>query len=85
MLRLRKILLCDYLYYTLLILIITISLIRLAIPKTSLYNENQTIVEGTIINYGKNNSTITLTLKGKEKLIVYYYLTSDKENIDIRS
>ena len=83
MLRLRKILLCDYLYYSLLILIITISLIRLTIPKASHYNETQTTIEGTIINYVKNNSTITMTIKAKEKLIVYYYL-NNKENINLK-
>ena len=80
MLRLRKILLCDYLYYTLLILILLISLIRINIPKKSLYKETIQTTKGTIIEYDKKESSIVLTIKAKEKLIVYYYI---KENNNI--
>lgn len=74
MLKLRKILLCSYLYYFFLIIVILISLLRLAYPKTSLYNENSTSLIGRVIAVSINNQTLKLTIKNKEKILVYYYL-----------
>ena len=83
MLRLRKILLLDYIYYLILVVVILLSIIRLSIPKISNYNENTKKVTGIVINYKYSNNTLTITLKTKEKLLVYFYL-KDNKNTDIK-
>ena len=74
MLKLRKILLCNYPYYLIFIIVIIISLIRLNIPKTSQYDTNTKQVIGTITAIKEKDKQITLTIKNKEKLLATYYL-----------
>lgn len=88
MLRLRKILLSNYLYYTILVLILIITVVRVNIPKVSNYEPTSTATIATVIDYQVNSQTITLTIKdqNKEKLLVYYYLQAKdktKENIQL--
>ena len=63
--------------------VILLSIIRLSIPKISNYNENTKKVTGIVINYKYSNNTLTITLKTKEKLLVYFYL-KDNKNTDIK-
>ncbi len=79
MLKLRTILLHNYPYIFLLILALTISFIRLNIPKNSHYLKDDKEFIGTIINYSINDSKVTILLKGKEKLILNYYFKNQKE------
>ena len=79
MLKLRTILLHNYPYIFLLILALTISFIRLNIPKNSHYLKDDKEFIGTIINYSINDSKATIILKGKEKLILNYYFKNQKE------
>ena len=74
MLKLRKILLCNYPYYLIFIIVIIISLIRLNIPKVSQYDNNTKQVIGTITAIKEKDKQITLTIKNKEKLLATYYL-----------
>lgn len=83
MLKLRKILLSNYLYYSILALIIIITVIRVNIQKTSNYQTTSTQTIATVIDYQIKNQTLTLTVKDqdKEKIIVYYYLQGNDEII----
>ena len=74
MLKLRKILLCNYPYYLIFIIVIIISLIRLNIPKVSQYDNNTKQVIGTITAIKEKDKQVTLTIKNKEKLLATYYL-----------
>ena len=69
MLRLRKILLCDYVFYSIFFLTICLIGIRLLIPKTSIYSENDTYLEGRIIKITKKEYGTMYEIKAKEKAL----------------
>ncbi|MDD4705697.1 MAG: DNA internalization-related competence protein ComEC/Rec2 [Bacilli bacterium] len=74
MLRLKIILLFNYIYYILLILSLLLALFKIYIIKyESKYNLNNNQIIGTVINIKKNEDRYILTIKGKEKIIAYYY------------
>lgn len=83
MLKLRTILLYNYPYYLFLIIVILISIPRLIIPKTSAYNENTKTISGKVTSYTYSNNSLEITIKEKEKIIVYYYLKNENK-IDIK-
>ena len=72
MLKLRKILLCDYIYIILLIIVVLISIIRLNI-KPKLYYDNTNIITGIITNIIQKDNKYSLTIKGKEKVLGIFY------------
>ncbi len=74
MLKLRKILLCDYLYIILLIIVLLISIPRLSNNHKKL-NTNKVI--GTITNITKKDDKTTLIIKSKERIIATYYKEID--------
>ena len=77
MLRLRKVLLCNYLYYSILIVSIIFLVFRLNIPKQTNYKNIKTftgIVEDIIVKDNKMN----ITINNKEKVIGIYYLKKDE-------
>ena len=74
MLKLRKILLYNYPYYLIFIIVIIVSLIRLNITKTSEYDVNTKQVIGIITTIKEKDNLVTLTVKNKEKILVTYYL-----------
>ncbi len=82
MLKLRKILLHDTLFYIIFTLVILLTLFRLSIVKTSIYNINTKKVEGIVKDIHIINDKVDITLKAKEDLIVTYY-KKDKEQINI--
>ena len=82
MLRLRKILLHDALFYLIFALVILLTIFRLSILKTSIYNTNTKKVEGVVKDIHIINDKVDITLKAKEDLIVTYY-KKDKEQINI--
>lgn len=43
------------------------------------YNSDTNYIEGKVLDYKIDGNQLTLTIKGKEKLIAYYYFTSEKE------
>lgn len=79
MLKLRTILLLNYPYYIILVLVILISSIRLTIPKTSKYSIASTECSGKVIAYELVDKTLKLTIKNKEQVIIYYYLKEDND------
>ena len=81
LLRLRTILLYNYPFYILLIMVLLISSIRLLIPKQSIYNEKSTTCVGTVISYQLTDTKLKVTLKNKEKIIVYYYIKDSNDKL----
>ena len=67
MLRLRKILLCKYLYIGLFLFTLILTIIRLSIPIKSSYNENSKSFTGTVINLTEKEDYLTITLKNKKE------------------
>ena len=72
MLKLRKILLCDFLYIIFIIIILFFSLFRLLFFKSSNYSLKSNLIEGIItkIVYKENNQVIYL--KNKENFIINF-------------
>ncbi len=77
MLRLRKILLCDYLYIGILIIVLLISILRINNNHKKISTNK---ITGTIINITHNEDKTTLIIKSKEKIIGTFY---KKINIDL--
>ncbi|MDD2409727.1 MAG: DNA internalization-related competence protein ComEC/Rec2 [Bacilli bacterium] len=74
MLRLKTILSFNYIYYILIVLSLLIALFKIYIIKyESEYDLNNNQIIGTITNIKKNEDRYIITIKGKEKIIAYYY------------
>ena len=69
MLRLRKILLSDYLYLGIIIIVSLITIVRLLLPVKSNYSEYSNKFTGTIQKIIINDDKVTLYLKNKETII----------------
>lgn len=82
MLKLRKILLHDTLFYIIFTLVVLLTIFRLSIVKKSIYNTNTKKVEGIVKDIYIIDDKVDITLKAKEDLIVTYY-KKDKEQINI--
>ena len=84
LLRLRKILLSNYLYISILIIVISISIVKLLIPKESKYNIKENSFIFIIDKYNIDNDKLTLYLKGKETVIgTYYFKNEEKFNLKL--
>ena len=81
MLKLRKILLCDYLYIGILIIVLIMSIIRINL-KPNLYYKDESKIIGTIQNIEYDNNYYKLTIKAKEKILGSYY-TNNKIKLNI--
>ena len=79
MLRLRKILLFDLLYFIILLLVLVISLIRISLPSKSNYNQGSIKESFTITKITIDGNKLTLNLKNKETVIGTYYFLTKKE------
>ena len=79
MLKLRKILLSNYTYYILIAIVSIIAIIRINLPKNSLYKITDTTFTGTITNYNINGNHLTIYLKNKETILGTYYFKTKKE------
>ena len=79
MLKLRKILLSDLLYFIILLIILLISIIRILIPSQSNYNEGSIKDTFTITKISIDGNKLTLHLKNKETIIGTYYFNTEKE------
>ena len=80
LLKLRKILLHDTLFYIIFTLVILLTIFRLSIVKKSIYNTNTKNIEGIVKDIHIIDDKVDITLKAKEDLIVTYY-KKDKEQI----
>ncbi|MDD4036442.1 MAG: hypothetical protein PHS45_03895, partial [Bacilli bacterium] len=77
MLKLRIILLYDYLYLILTIIVLTSSLVYTnTVIRKSKYFGNEKVIEGYIHNYNIDGNKLTINIIGKEKLIGNYYFTN---------
>ena len=85
MLKLRKILLYDFIYYTFIILIILLTAIRLSLPKRSKISLEIKSIVGVIENYHQTDDDVKLLLSidKKEKLLVYYHLSEKDQKFDL--
>ena len=72
LLRLRKALLSNNLYLAILVVVTIITIIRISIPKRSIYQKDTKTITGIIENIKKDQEKITLVIKGKEKILAYY-------------
>ena len=72
MLKLRTILLHDYIYYILLSITVLITIINILIPRQSIYNENIKSIRAKIISSSITGDKLNLTIKNKEKLLITY-------------
>ncbi len=79
MLRLRKILLCDYLYYLILFLTIIIVIIRINSKPKLIYESKYYQITGIIESINIDGNKLSITIKSKEKLIGTYYYKSIRE------
>ncbi len=70
-----------------LVLIICLLILRLGLAfnsnNKSIYQNNETNFEGEILSYKFNGDNLTLTIKKKEKLVVYYKIKSEKEKEEL--
>ena len=73
MLRLRKILLLDYLYLSITLIVLLITIMRLSIPLKSNYNEKSTSFIGIVTKVIIKNEKVTVYVKNKETVIATYY------------
>ena len=83
LLKLRTILLYNYPYYLLLIIVLIISFPRLIIPKQSNYKTTSKEVIGVVEEYSYSKDLLKITISNKEKIIIYYNLKDDNK-IDIK-
>ena len=79
LIRLRTALLCDRLYYILLIIVLVISLINISFPKNSKYKKTEKEIIGKITDIYLDGNYLKLEVYGKEKIICNYYFKSKKE------
>ena len=69
MIKLRKILLCNYLYYLIFLISIINLLISLNLPKISKYSQNDNYLTGIVVNKFVYDDKIVLYVNGLEKVI----------------
>lgn len=83
MLKLRKILLCNYPYYLILFIALLTFLIRTVfVTYKSQYNINTKEITGQLIKYNIDGDKLSLIIKGKEKVQCTYYLQTEEEKLD---
>ena len=85
LIRLRKILLCNYLYYIFLILIILFSIFRINYTYKSIYSNQTKEVKGIIKDLSIKNDKTNITITSDENVIgtFYYKNKSDKKLLEI--
>lgn len=72
MLRLRKILLCDFIFYIFLLLVAIITLFRLFHTNVSKYSNDTKIITGRVREIRKNDTGLGAIVYGKEKVLCYF-------------
>lgn len=82
MIKLRTVLLCDKIYYLLLLVALTISIISISLPRKSIYNGNEKKIIGVITNIYIDGNSLTMNVKAREKLICKYYF---RRKLDIEN
>ena len=85
MLRLRKILLCNYLYYIVLVVFTLLTIFRLYNPYTTILTGKEKYIDGIInsIKSNKDKIELIISINKKEKVKANYYFKNRKEKIRI--
>jgi len=84
LLKLRKILLCNFVFYTVFIFSISLTIIRINIPKTSNYNEKSKNLTGIIIQIIEKEDKVIYKIKTKEIIIGTLYLNNkEKQKVQL--
>ena len=82
MIRLRKILLCDFVYYIILALVVIITLFRLNMDYFSKYSLDSNSICGVIVKITSDGDLLNLDIKDKSGEVVkvnYYFDTLDEK------
>lgn len=79
MIRLRKILLCNYPFYILLFLCLTITFIRIDVNYKSIYSSKTNHIIGTITDINIDGAKLTIKIDSKEDIIGTYYFSKKSE------
>lgn len=78
--KLKSVLQSKYLFKILVVFAIVYSLyITFLLPVRSKYNDYDTKIIGTVLQYEIDGNKLKLTLKGKEKIKAYYYFKTEME------
>lgn len=86
MIKLRTLLLCNYLYYVLLIISVIYSLIYINFHiKESIYKGNEKETIGNITDKSIDGNKLSMIVKNKEEIIVNYYIEDKRELIYIKN
>ncbi len=83
MLRLRKILLCKYMYYIIFLLAILYTFIFINSERKSIIDINTHEFYGVITKIIKKDNSLRLYLKNKETIIANYYIKDKKVNLHL--
>ncbi len=89
MIKLRKILLCKFIYILLFFVSLTYLIIALNINYTSKYERSDSVIVGKIADLEYKGNKLSATIKGDEKIIANYYfdtkehLTTTKKNLSL--
>ncbi len=89
MIRLRKILLCNWVFYLFIIISLLFTLIRVNCIRSSIYTSSTKFVVGRVEEIFIDGNRLDITLNGMEKIIGTYYfsnkneLNNFKENISL--
>ena len=82
LIKLRKILLSNYPYWSLFIIVLLLSIIRISLPSNLKYQPSQEVqIIGTLTNYHIDGNQLQVTIQTKEKLIGTYYFKTLKEKL----
>ncbi len=79
MIKLRKILLSNYFYICLFIIVIIYTIFQIYLPKVSIFKKDTTSFKVVLLDYNIDGNKLKLEVKNKEKLIAYYYFQTKKE------
>ncbi len=79
MIKLRTVLLSNYLYLIICLISLLYVFIYLQIPKVSKYNENTNSITGIVESYKIDGDKLTVTLENKERVVGNYYFKTKQE------
>ena len=82
--KLKQILQSKYLFKILCIMCLSYSVIvTFFIPINSKYNKNDTKIIGQVLQYQIDGNKLKMIIKGKEKIVAYYYFKTEKEKQEL--
>ena len=80
--KLKTILQSKYLFKIILFLCLLLAILRIHLfTKTSKYRPNETKIEGIVLKYKIDGDHLSMTVKGREKVMVHYYFKNELEKM----